>query len=94
MLMAMPRVQFTQHLSRFFPDLADEHVEGATVAELLSALEARHPGLRAYLVDERGALRPHVNIFVGERTVRDRRSLSDAVDEAASVYVLQALSGG
>jgi hypothetical protein len=90
----MPRVQFSDHLQRFFPDLVEEEVAGATVAEVVLALEERRPGLSAYLVDERGALRPHVNIFVGNRGVRDRRGLSDAVTADAKLYVLQALSGG
>ena len=90
----LPTVEFTPHLARFFPDLETTRAEGATVAEVLASLERRHPGLRAYLVDERGSLRPHVNVFLGSRAVRDRRALSDAVAEDTRVFVFQALSGG
>jgi sulfur-carrier protein len=90
----MPLVEFTPHLARFFPELASGRFEGATVAEVLRSIEARHPGLCAYLVDEHGALRPHVNVFVGTRAVRDRRRLSDEVPEGERLLVLQALSGG
>jgi hypothetical protein len=64
------------------------------VAELVRALDALHPGLAAYLVDERGTLRPHVNIFVDEEVVADRLRLSDPLDDASRVTILQALSGG
>ena len=52
------------------------------------------PGLRHYLVDDHGALRRHVNIFVDGRVVRDPDELTDPVDEDATVHILQAISGG
>lgn len=69
-------------------------MEATTVAEVVSAIEALHPGLADYLIDERGALRKHVNIFVGDTLIRDRKQLSDVVADDAEVFVLQALSGG
>ena len=93
----MARVELTAHLRRFFPDLAAQggvEVAGATVAELIGGLEELHPGLASYLVDEHGALREHVNVFVGRRMVSDRVGLSDAVSDEDHVYVFQALSGG
>ena len=90
----MAHVKFTNHLKRFFPALSEVSVDGATVADIVSALESLHPGLSAYIVDERGALRKHVNIFIGETLVRDRQSLSDSVATGDEVFILQALSGG
>lgn len=90
----MPRVELTAHLRRFFPDLEGVHVPGGTVAEVIDGLEERYPGLKAYVCDERGALRKHVNVFVGKRMVRDREALSDAVSESDEIHVFQALSGG
>ena len=79
---------------RLFPDLRDLELEAATVAELIRKLESRHPRLSTYLVDEHGALRTHVNVFVGERRVRDRTELSDPLCDRDEVYIVQALSGG
>ncbi len=90
----MARVTFTNHLKRFFPNLADVSVEGATIAEIVAALEELHPGLTDYIVDERGSLRKHVNIFVGDTLIRDRSALTDAVTSGDNVFILQALSGG
>jgi molybdopterin synthase sulfur carrier subunit len=90
----MPRVAYTSHLARFFPGLDDEEVEGATVAEVLRELERRHPGLGSYLVDERGSLRQHVSIFVGEKAVVDRQKLSDRLAKDTRLFIAQALSGG
>jgi molybdopterin synthase sulfur carrier subunit len=91
----MPSVNFTTHLQRFFPTLKQGiQAEGQTVAEVIRSLEQQHPGLAAYIVDERGSLRKHVNIFVNDELVTDRIGLSDAVGQKTRVYIFQALSGG
>ena len=90
----MPTVRFTSHLQRFFPSLSEIEVEGESVAEVVAALEERFPGLRAYIVDDQGALRQHVNIFVRKELIEDRMALSDPVEAHDEVYILQALSGG
>jgi hypothetical protein len=87
-------VQFTRHLNLHFPELRDVDVEGGTVAEIMDALDRLHPGLAAYLVDDRGALRPHVNVFINEELLTDRTSLSDPVGPSDRLFVMQALSGG
>lgn len=64
------------------------------MAEILDALEPRWPGLCDYLVDERGALRKHVTIYVDGEPVADRTTLRDPVPPKGDVFVAQALSGG
>jgi sulfur-carrier protein len=65
--------------------------EGATLAELLAALERRYPGLRFRMVDEQDRVRPHIRIFVnGEQTF----ALHHPLGPADSVQIVQALSGG
>lgn len=92
----MPTVELTRHLYTFFPQLAGQKiaVEATTVAEVVAGLEALAPGIAFYLCDERGRLRTHVNIFIGEERIRDRVRLSDAVEADARIFILQALSGG
>lgn len=92
----MPQVKLTTHLFEFFPDLRGREllVEAATVAEVVQQLDELAPGLGLYLCDERGSLRTHVNVFIGEERVIDRRALRDPVPAQACVYVMQALSGG
>ena len=91
----MPYVKFTNHLKRFFPDLeTNAQIEGSTVAEIIATLDRQHPGLAAYIVDERGALRKHVNIFVNNELIHDRQALQDSVKDADRVFIFQALSGG
>jgi len=70
---------------------ATVRAHGATVAELLKDLDRRFPGIRFRVLDEQGALRPHVRVYVGERAVRDPGT---AVPRGVEVHVLGALSGG
>lgn len=91
----MPQVKFTTHLQRFFPGLnLVEEVEGDTVAAVIANLDARFPGLAGYIVDDHGALRPHVNVFIGEEMIQDRETLQDPVGEGDRLFIFQALSGG
>ena len=89
----MASVVFTQNLKRHV-DCPDVEAPGATVREVLDRVFADHPRLRGYVVDERGALRKHMSIFIDGRQIDDRLQLSDAVLPRSEVYVMQALSGG
>lgn len=68
----------------------EQRVEGGTVAALLLALQEEHPALRGWILDERGLIRRHINVFVnGERGGEETAvSADDRVD------VLPAISGG
>ncbi|MFW6066989.1 MAG: MoaD/ThiS family protein [Myxococcota bacterium] len=92
----MPAVKLTRHLFRFFPDLEGREliVEASDVAGVVRQMEAMAPGFAFYVCDERGRLRPHVNVFIDEERVADRVRLSDRVAPDSTVHILQALSGG
>lgn len=92
-LAAVATVHFTQNLRRHVASESME-VEAGTVAEALATVFARSPALRGYVVDDQGAVRHHMNIFVDGEMISDRRRLSDPVREDSEIYVMQALSGG
>jgi len=69
-------------------------VEGRTVSQVLDGYFRDHPGVRRYVLDDQGALRKHMVVFVDGQQVDDRTSLADPVGASAEVYVMQALSGG
>ena len=65
-------------------------VEGATIAELLTTLERDQPALSGWILDERGKIRRHINVFVnGERGREDT-----TVGAGDRIDVLPAISGG
>ena len=67
---------------------------GNNVQALIDASEVHYNGLSSYLLDDTGSLRPHVNIYIGNKMIADRESLSDRVNENDEVYIVQAISGG
>ncbi len=69
-------------------------VEGATVADLIAALEAQYPGLGFNLCYETGELRPFVNVFVNGENIRYSQGLATPVPAGARVHILPSVAGG
>ena len=68
----------------------EHEVDGATLGELLGRFEESNPALGGWILDERGLIRRHINVFVdGERG--DERT---TVDARARVEVIPAITGG
>ena len=89
----MADVAFTPNLQRHV-ECPRRDAPGSTVREVLEGVFADNPRLRGYIIDERGALRRHMIVFVDGRQISDRERLSDRVGPRSEVYVMQALSGG
>jgi molybdopterin converting factor small subunit len=69
---------------------AEQTIDGRTVGELLHELERRHPAAAGWILDERGQIRRHINVFVnGERGGADTPVGSEDL-----IDVLPAISGG
>jgi sulfur-carrier protein len=62
-----------------------------TLADALAELDARYPGFKFRIVDEQGAIRPHIKIFVDGELTRD---LKTATRSAGELMIVGALSGG
>ena len=89
----MATVSFTSALQRFLP-APSAQVESGTVGAALTAVFASRPALRGYVLDDQGALRRHVAVYVNGQPVSDRVRLTDPVGPHDEIYVFQALSGG
>lgn len=68
--------------------------EGATLAEVLDDLEARYPGIRARVLDDQGAIRRFVNVYVGNDDVRFLEALDTKTPDGVQVSVIPAVAGG
>jgi sulfur-carrier protein len=65
--------------------------EFATLADLLAQLDRTHPGIRFRMMDEQGALRPHIQVFVNASPQRNPKA---TLPTGADVMIVAALSGG
>lgn len=86
----MALVRLRGPLKKLAGDRADHSLEGGTVVELLHELEQAHPAVGGWILDERGFIRRHINVFVNGDCGREDTPVSpdDRVD------VLPAISGG
>jgi molybdopterin synthase sulfur carrier subunit len=66
---------------------------GASLGELITDLESRHPGLRDRLVED-GQLRRFVNVYLNDEDVRFLGGIDTPVSDGDTVTVLPAVAGG
>lgn len=69
-------------------------VDGATVADVLKALDTAHPGFADRLLDGDGNLRKFVNVFVADDDVRFLDGLATPVPDGETVSIIPAVAGG
>jgi molybdopterin synthase sulfur carrier subunit len=69
-------------------------VAAGSLAEVLAGLEAAHPGFADRLLDEDGAMRKFVNIFVDDDDVRYLDGLNTTVKDGITVSIIPAVAGG
>lgn len=89
----MPTLKFTQNLQRHIA-CSEEAVVGGTVREALETYFVSNGDARSYIVDDQGALRHHMMIFVDGKPLQDREQLSDPTTSNTEIFIVQALSGG
>jgi molybdopterin synthase sulfur carrier subunit len=86
----MPLVRLREPLKRLAGGRSEHVLEGGSVGDLLRELERAHPAAKGWMLDERGELREHLNVFVnGEPSEQDTR-----VEQNDRVDVVPAISGG
>jgi sulfur carrier protein ThiS len=89
----MPTVEFAPALTRHVA-CPPQQVQAGTLRSALDAAFAAAPAMRGYVLDEQGAVRKHVAVFVNARMIASRSSLDGALAPADKVVVIQALTGG
>ena len=68
--------------------------DGATLADVLDSLESAHPGIKARVIDDNGALRRFVNVYVAEEDVRFSDGLDTPTPDGAQISIIPAVAGG
>lgn len=89
-------VELPSALQPYAGGSAEVRLEGGcrTVGDALGALARRHAGVVDRVMDEQGAVRQHVNVFVDGDDIRFMDGLRTALDERSTIVIVPAVSGG
>lgn len=69
-------------------------VEADNVDALVTALEAKHPGLGGRLCDDTGALRRFINLYVNDEDIRFLQGKDTPLKDGDHVSIVPAIAGG
>jgi molybdopterin converting factor small subunit len=86
----VPVVRLRAPLSELAGGKRELVLAGATVGEVLLALEREHPDTRGWILDEHGSIREHINVFVNKECGQEDTS----VTSTDRLHVIPAISGG
>ena len=67
---------------------------GATLADVIADIERRHPGFASRVLDEHGAIRAYVNVYIGDEDARARGGAGAKVPDGSEIMVIPAMAGG
>ncbi|HEY8944865.1 MAG TPA: hypothetical protein VIM73_11415 [Polyangiaceae bacterium] len=89
----MAKVNFTPNLERHL-GVRSVEVQATTLRQAFDAAFAQVQGARSYVLDDQGAVRHHVAVFVDGVLVHDRTQLAYPLEPSSEIWIMQALSGG
>lgn len=85
------RIHIPGALRSYTGQQSEVELGGATLANVLTALDQRFPGIRFRIITEQDAIRPHIRIFINDRQTFH---LAEPLHDDDDVYIVCALSGG
>ena len=90
----MPSIEFTSQLAQHVECPAGQSVDATSLHEALETVFSEHPQLRGYVLDDLGAIRKHIAVFIDGEMLRQRDQLDIPIQPNGEIFVMQALSGG
>ena len=87
-------VLIPQPLRNLTGNLSKVAGEGSTLSALVANLEGSYPGMKERVLDESGALRRFVNIYVNGEDVRFDNGLDTSLKDGDEVSIVPAVAGG
>jgi molybdopterin converting factor small subunit len=90
----MPVIRIPTPLRPYTGNQGEVAVAGSTVAEAMNDLVFQHPALKNHLYAEGGSLRPFVNLFLGEDSVRDLQGMETPLGENTRLMIIPSVAGG
>ena len=90
----MPQFRIPGPLRRLSDGQNTVDVQASDLATAIAALDARYPGFKDRLLDEKGELRQFVNVYLNDEDVRLGAGLAAKVQEKDEISIVPAVAGG
>lgn len=88
------KVRIPTILRTYTDGKSEVSADGSTLSEVIENLDSSYPGIKGRVLDEQGALRRFVNVYVGNDDVRFIEGLDTPTPDGAQVSVIPAVAGG
>lgn len=69
-------------------------VDASTVGAAFAELQSRYPGIKERLLDEQGAVRRFVNVYVNEEDIRFLQNQQTPIKDGDEISIIPAIAGG
>ena len=90
----MPVLRIPTPLRTYTNGLSEVSVQGNDVGQAMHSLIEQFPTMRPHLYNEKGELRPFVNLFLGEDNVKDLQGLSTPLKDGDRIMLIPSIAGG
>ncbi len=90
----MATIRIPTPLRKYTEGNEEVDVKGATIGEIINALEASYPGIKSRICDDAGSVRKFVNIYANEEDIRHLQELETPVKDSDEVSIIPAIAGG
>jgi molybdopterin converting factor small subunit len=90
----MPVLRIPTPLRAYTNGQSTVNVAGNNVSEVLIDLTKQYPTIKPHIFNEDGALRPFVNLFVGESNIKDLQGVDTPIKEEDKVMLIPSIAGG
>jgi molybdopterin synthase sulfur carrier subunit len=69
-------------------------VSAPTIGGAIAELQSRYPGIRDRLLDESGAVRRFVNVYLNEEDIRFLQNQETPIKDGDEISIIPAIAGG
>ena len=90
----MPTVRFPHVMKYYVNNQVEFSISASTVQELIDQVVGQYPSIKFHLLDSKGQLRRHFNIFINGIHVRDLQGMETTLKEDDKVILMASAAGG
>ncbi len=88
------KVRIPTPLQKLTQNQGEVEVSGTTIKTALADLEAKYPGMKERLYDEKGVLRRFINFYINDEDIRFLKGDATELKDGDELSIVPAIAGG